>query len=149
MAEQQVLWTLRIEGTVINEPAGIANELAAMVVHRDEGMECQRFFIYARKSTDDDDRQVRSIDDQIAVLRELVKKDGLGVVVVMEKQSAKQPGRPVCGEMLSRIEQGEASRTLGLPPRPPGPKLARRRAGDLLGPRTRTGPAGSNGPSGS
>jgi DNA invertase Pin-like site-specific DNA recombinase len=34
----------------------------------------QKYFIYARKSTDDLSRQVRSIDDQIAELRDLAKK---------------------------------------------------------------------------
>ena len=34
----------------------------------------RKFFIYARKSTDSEDRQVRSIADQLAELRELAKK---------------------------------------------------------------------------
>src|SRR3989344_9515668 len=69
-----------------------------------------KFFIYARKSTDTEDRQVRSIDDQLAELRELAKKENLEVIdTLVEKQTAKIPGRPIFNEMISRIETGEAS----------------------------------------
>ena len=55
-----------------------------------------RFFIYARKSTEGEDRQVRSINDQLAELRELARKDDLCVVAELtESQTAKEPGRPV------------------------------------------------------
>ena len=67
------------------------------------------YFLYARKSTDIEDKQVRSIEDQLAVLRALAKTEGLNIVEeFIEKQSAKRPGRPVFNEMLSRIEKGEA-----------------------------------------
>ena len=67
------------------------------------------YFLYARKSTDVEDKQVRSIEDQLAVLRALAKQEGLHIVQeFIEKQSAKIPGRPVFNEMLSRIERGEA-----------------------------------------
>src|SRR4051794_1179029 len=76
-----------------------------------------RFFIYARKSTDDLSRQVRSIDDQIAELKALAQRDELCVVEVLtEKQSAKVPGRPVFNRMLERIEAGEASGVLAWHP---------------------------------
>ena len=68
-----------------------------------------KYFLYARKSTDVEDKQVRSIEDQLAVLRALAKQEGLHVAhEFIEKQSAKRPGRPVFGEMMSRIERGEA-----------------------------------------
>jgi DNA invertase Pin-like site-specific DNA recombinase len=45
-----------------------------------------KFFIYARKSTDDKDRQIRSIEDQLAEVRELAAKRGLDIVdVLLEK----------------------------------------------------------------
>ena len=67
------------------------------------------YFLYARKSTDVEDKQVRSIEDQLAVLRALAKDDGLVISEeFIEKQSAKMPGRPIFGEMLSHIEKGEA-----------------------------------------
>ncbi len=66
------------------------------------------YFLYARKSTDVEDKQVRSIDDQLAVLRALAKEQGLTIAQeFVEKQSAKKPGRPVFNEMLKLIEKGE------------------------------------------
>ena len=77
----------------------------------------KKFFIYTRKSTDDKDRQVRSIPDQLAELHELAKKEQLEIVdVFVEKQTAKIPGRPVFGEMMSRMEAGEASGILAWHP---------------------------------
>jgi len=76
-----------------------------------------QFFIYARKSTDDADRQIRSIEDQLAEVRELSRKLNLDVVdVLLEKQSAKKPGRPIFNQMLDRIERGEASGILAWHP---------------------------------
>ena len=70
----------------------------------------QKFFLYARKSTDVEDKQVRSIEDQIAELRAFAKTEGLNVVEeFVEKQSAKIPDRPIFNEMLNRIERGEAN----------------------------------------
>ena len=76
-----------------------------------------KFFIYARKSTDVEDKQVRSIDDQISELRAFAKQENLEIVdVLVEKQSAKIPGRPIFNEMLKRIEKGEASGILAWHP---------------------------------
>ena len=77
----------------------------------------RKFFIYARKSSDSEDRQVRSIQDQIAELKELAKKENLEIVdILVEKQTAKKPGRPVFAEMLKRIEAGEAEGILAWHP---------------------------------
>ena len=77
----------------------------------------KKFFIYTRKSTDDKDRQVRSIADQLSELKELALKEQMEVVdVFVEKQTAKIPGRPVFGEMLERMEKGEASGILAWHP---------------------------------
>jgi len=77
----------------------------------------KKFFIYARKSTDSEDRQVSSIADQLAELRELAKKENIDVVdTLVEKQTAKKPGRPVFAEMLKRIEAGEATGILAWHP---------------------------------
>ena len=68
-----------------------------------------KYFLYVRKSTDVEDKQVRSIEDQLAVLRALAKQEGLSIAQEFtEKQSAKRPGRPVFGNMLLKIERGEA-----------------------------------------
>src|SRR3990172_5652018 len=67
------------------------------------------YFLYARKSTDVEDKQVLSIEAQLAELRALAKRDGLEIAEeFVEKRSAKMPGRPVFEEVLKRIEQGEA-----------------------------------------
>src|SRR3990167_5367542 len=68
-----------------------------------------RYFLYARKSTDTEDKQVLSIEAQLSELRALARRDGLDVAEeFVEKRSAKTPGRPVFEEMLKRIERGEA-----------------------------------------
>src|ERR1035437_4565807 len=80
-------------------------------------MSDKKYFIYTRKSTDTEDRRVRSLADQLAELRELAKKEQLDVVdVFIEKQTAKIPGRPIFAEMLERIEKGEASGILAWHP---------------------------------
>src|SRR3989344_3197252 len=68
-----------------------------------------RYFLYARKSTDTEDKQVLSIEAQLSELRAIAKRDALDVVdEFIEKRSAKTPGRPVFEEMMRRVEKGEA-----------------------------------------
>ena len=76
-----------------------------------------KFFLYARKSTDVEDKQVLSIEAQIAELRAFAKQNNLNVVdVFIEKQSAKIPGRPIFSEMLDKIEKNEADGILAWHP---------------------------------
>ena len=80
-------------------------------------MNNNKFFLYARKSTDVEDKQIRSIEDQIAELRAFAKQENLNIAeTFIEKQSAKIPGRPIFNEMLKRIEKGEANRILAWHP---------------------------------
>ena len=75
------------------------------------------YFLYARKSTDVEDKQVLSIDAQINELREFAVRENLPVVgELIEKQSAKIPGRPIFNDMLERIEAGEADGILAWHP---------------------------------
>ena len=68
-----------------------------------------KYFIYARKSSESEDRQMNSIEDQIEVLTELAEREGLKVVeILQESTSAKKPGRKVFNEMIERIHKGEA-----------------------------------------
>ena len=68
-----------------------------------------RYFLYARKSTDVEDKQVLSIESQLAELRVLARRDGLEIVEeFVEKKSAKIPGRAIFNDMMSRIGHGEA-----------------------------------------
>ncbi|MBU4204955.1 recombinase family protein, partial [Patescibacteria group bacterium] len=80
-------------------------------------MNNNKFFLYARKSTDVEDKQVLSIEAQIAELRAFAKQENLNIVeTFIEKQSAKIPGRPIFGEMLKRIEKDEANGILAWHP---------------------------------
>lgn len=68
------------------------------------------YVIYARKSSEDEDRQILSIPAQIAELRALAGARGIAVVEVFEEsQSARRPGRPLFARMLDVIERGHAS----------------------------------------
>src|SRR3990167_1794652 len=68
-----------------------------------------RYFLYARKSTDTEDKQVLSIEAQLSELRALARRDDLEILEeFIEKRSAKIPGRPVFEEMMRRVERGEA-----------------------------------------
>ena len=68
-----------------------------------------RYFLYARKSTDVEDKQILSIEAQLAELQALGKREQLNVVeIFVEKQSAKKPGRPVFNDMMARVQKGEA-----------------------------------------
>ena len=67
------------------------------------------YFLYARKSTDTEDKQVLSIEAQLTELRALARREGLNIIEeFVEKKSAKTPGRPVFEEMMRRVEKGEA-----------------------------------------
>ncbi len=67
----------------------------------------QKFFLYARKSTDVEDKQVLSIEAQLTELREFAKRENLYISEeFIEKQSAKIPGRPIFNSMIERIEKG-------------------------------------------
>jgi site-specific DNA recombinase len=67
------------------------------------------YFLYARKSTDVEDKQVLSIEAQLAELRALAKQEGLHIIEeFIEKRSAKKPGRPIFNDVMNRIQRGEA-----------------------------------------
>ena len=68
-----------------------------------------KYIAYVRKSTDEKDKQVLSIDAQVAELKEFAKKQNLEILdFVIESRTAKVPGRPHFNEVLKRIEKGEA-----------------------------------------
>ena len=67
------------------------------------------FILYARKSTDTEEKQVLSIEAQLVELRLFAQKEGLTIKEqLIEKMSAKVPGRPIFNEMIAKIEKGEA-----------------------------------------
>ena len=69
-----------------------------------------KFFLYIRKSTDEDDRQVLSLESQEVELKEFAHREQIEICETLrESQTAKEPGRPVFNDMVKRIEHGEAA----------------------------------------
>jgi len=80
-------------------------------------MAMPKYFLYTRKSTDEDDRQVLSLDAQETELLEFALRDKLDIIATFrESQTAKEPGRPIFNQMLERIENGEAQGILAWHP---------------------------------
>jgi site-specific DNA recombinase len=64
--------------------------------------------IYARKSSESEDRQILSVDSQIRQMKDLAQRHGLEVAEVLtETRSAKAPGRPVFDALMRRVQKGE------------------------------------------
>ena len=75
------------------------------------------FYLYARKSTDDEERQMLSIEAQLDELREYAGKEGLTVArEFVESRTAKEPGRPIFNAMLAEVEKGKATGLLAWNP---------------------------------
>ncbi|MCI3133124.1 recombinase family protein [Phenylobacterium aquaticum] len=69
----------------------------------------RRYFVYCRKSSEAEERQVQSIQSQQEELRRIFGDAALEIVDSFEEaRSAKSPGRPVFEAMMARIERGEA-----------------------------------------
>ncbi len=65
-----------------------------------------KYFLYARKSTEDDDKQVMSIPAQLVELREFASRENLEILEeFQESKSAKSPGREVFDEMMLKVEK--------------------------------------------
>ena len=65
-----------------------------------------KYFLYARKSTEDDNKQVMSIESQLHELREFARRENLEIVeTFQESKSAKTPGRSVFNKMIDKIEE--------------------------------------------
>ena len=67
-----------------------------------------KYCLYARKSSEDDERQALSIDSQVKEMLILAQREGLDVVDIRrESHSAKESGaRPVFKQLLEDIEKG-------------------------------------------
>lgn len=87
-----------------------------------------RYCLYARKSTESDERQAMSIDSQIKEMQAMAARERLKVTSMkMESFSAKQSGcRPVFNQLLHDIRNGEYDGILTW-----APDRLSRNAGDL------------------
>ena len=76
-----------------------------------------KYIVYCRKSTDEKDRQVLSIQSQIDELKEFAKRDNLEIVeFIEESKTAKAPGREKFAEVIQKIEKGHAQGILSWHP---------------------------------
>lgn len=72
-----------------------------------------KYFIYCRKSEEDEKRQILSIEAQLRELKDYARKCNLHVIEILtESKSARKPGREIFNAMLNRIESGEANAML-------------------------------------
>ncbi len=72
-----------------------------------------KYFLYARKSTEDEERQVMSIEAQLVELKEYAKREKIEINErFIESKSAKKPGREVFNKMIAKIN--ESKEPLGL-----------------------------------
>lgn len=86
------------------------------------------YCLYARKSSEDDERQAMSIDSQIKEMNEMAVKDGFFIKEIRrESHSAKMSGqRPVFSQLLTDIREGMFTGILTW-----APDRLSRNAGDL------------------
>lgn len=65
------------------------------------------YVIYARKSSESEDRQVLSIPAQLRELSEVAQRRGISIAEEFtESCSAREPGRPVFGRLMREVEAG-------------------------------------------
>ena len=68
-----------------------------------------KYFIYCRKSSEQEDRQILSLPAQERELKDYAERENIDIVdTFLEAQSAHKIGRPKFNEMLERIDKKEA-----------------------------------------
>ena len=87
-----------------------------------------KYCLYARKSSESEERQILSIDSQIKEMLQLADREGLEVVTMKrESHSAKETGqRPVFNEIVEELKEGKFNGILTW-----APDRISRNAGDL------------------
>ena len=76
-----------------------------------------KYIAYCRKSTDEKEKQVLSIESQIAELKEFAIREKLTITCFLtESRTAKIPGRSVFEEVIKKLESGDASGILSWHP---------------------------------
>jgi len=67
-------------------------------------MKTIKYYLYARKSTEDEDRQVMSIEAQLSELEQFAKRENIQIKErFIESKSAKAPGRMEFNKMVAKI----------------------------------------------
>jgi DNA invertase Pin-like site-specific DNA recombinase len=87
-----------------------------------------KYCLYARKSTESEERQILSIDSQIKEMLQLADREGLEIVCMKrESHSAKETGqRPIFNEIIQELKEGKFNGILTW-----APDRISRNAGDL------------------
>jgi len=68
------------------------------------------YFLYCRKSSEAEDRQILSIESQKRELLNCAEKENLKIIdIIEEEKSAHHPGREKFDDMMARIKKGEAN----------------------------------------
>jgi len=76
-----------------------------------------KYYLYTRKSTDEEDRQVLSLESQLNELHEYAKREGLEIAdEFIEAKTAKKPGRTIFNLMIKQIESNGVSGILAWHP---------------------------------
>ena len=69
-----------------------------------------KYILYARKSSESEDRQALSIGSQKEELKVVIERENLKISETLEEShSAKSPGRPIFNDMMKQIEEGKAN----------------------------------------
>ena len=77
----------------------------------------KKYIAYCRKSRDEADKQILSIEAQIAELKEFAKREHLEIVEFIEEaKTAKAPGREKFAEVIKKLEKGFANGILAWHP---------------------------------
>ena len=67
-----------------------------------------KYFLYTRKSTEDEERQIMSIEAQLVELAEVAKRENIEIVEkFIESKSAKKPGREVFNKMMEKVHNSK------------------------------------------
>ena len=119
MQDYKQLVTTRSQTGLISSPNGANSSLSEIQL---------KYCLYARKSTESEERQVLSIDSQIKEMLDLAAKENINVVEIKrESHSAKDTGqRPIFNELIEDIRENKFNGILTW-----APDRISRNAGDL------------------
>jgi DNA invertase Pin-like site-specific DNA recombinase len=119
MQDYKQLVTTRSQTGLISNPNGVNSSVSEIPL---------KYCLYARKSTESEERQVLSIDSQIKEMLDLAAKENINVVEIKrESHSAKDTGqRPIFNELIEDIKQNKFNSILTW-----APDRISRNAGDL------------------